>query len=334
MITIQTDVLIIGAGPAGIFTAFQAGMLGMKSIIVDALDAPGGQCSALYPEKPIYDIPACPEIMAQDLVDRLLEQIKPYDVEILLSRQVNSLEQQDGVFKLGTSKGDMIAAKTVVIAAGAGAFGPNKPPLASLEEYEGKSVFYFIPKREKFRDKKVIIAGGGDSAVDWAISLSEIADVSVVHRRSKFRAAPASVAKLHELADQGKIKLVVNYQLDSLQGNDGILSHVVVKDLDGNKKSLEADVMLPFYGLAQKLGPILDFGLNTKNNHIQVSLPYYETTTDGIYAVGDVATYEGKLKLILTSFAESASALHHAYKRVFDGKPLHFEYSTTKCATK
>lgn len=329
----QTDVLIIGAGPAGIFTAFQAGMLGMKSIIVDALDAPGGQCSALYPEKPIYDIPACPEIMAQDLIDRLLEQIKPYDVEVLLSRQANSLSQKDdGTFELGTSLGNIITAKTVVIAAGAGAFGPNKPPLESIEEYEGKSVFYFVSKRDMFKGKKVVVAGGGDSAVDWAISLSEIADVSIVHRRSKFRAAPASVAKLHELSARGKINLVVNYQLDRIKGQDGILSEVIVSDLDGNKKSLEADVMLPFFGLAQKLGPILDFGLETKNNHIQVSLPHFETTIPGIYAVGDVATYEGKLKLILTSFAESASALHHAYKRVFDGKALHFEYSTTKCA--
>lgn len=329
----QTDVLIVGAGPAGIFTAFQAGMLGMKSIIVDALDAPGGQCSALYPEKPIYDIPACPEIMAQSLIDKLLEQIKPYDIDILLSRQVNSLIQKDNIFEIGTSKADKITAKAVIIAAGAGAFGPNKPPLKSIEEYEGKSIFYFIPKREKFRGKKIVIAGGGDSAVDWAISLSEIADVSIVHRRSKFRAAPASVDKLHQLANQGKINLVVNYQLDSLQGNDGELSAVIVRDLDGNTKSLEAEVMLPFFGLAQKLGPLLNFGLDTKNSHIQVTLPYYETSIAGIYAVGDVATYEGKLKLILTSFAESASALHHAYKRVFDGKALHFEYSTTKCAT-
>lgn len=328
----QTDIVIIGAGPSGLFTAFQAGMLGMKSVIIDALETPGGQCAALYPEKPIYDIPAYPSILAQDLVDKLLAQIKPFDTTIMLEQQVNSLEEKNGIFEIGTSKGHLVAAKAVIIAAGAGAFGPNKPPLTDIEQFEGKSVFYFVPKKDRFASKKIVIAGGGDSAVDWAISLSEIAQVTLVHRRPKFRAAPASVAQLHKLATAGRIELVVNYQLDSLVGVDGNLSEVVVADLDGNKKRLQADILLPFFGLAQKLGPLLEFGLDSKSNHIKVDLPYYETSRPGIYAVGDVATYEGKLKLILTSFAEAAGALHHAYKRVFDGKALHFEYSTTKCA--
>lgn len=331
---LTTDVAIIGAGPSGLFAAFQAGMLGMKSVIIDALDAPGGQCSALYPEKPIYDIPAYPEIEAQMLVDKHLEQLKPFDAQFIQSEQVNALEEREGNFILGTSGGSLVQSKIVVIAAGAGAFGPNRPPLQGIEKYEGKSVFYFVPKRGKFKDKKVVIAGGGDSALDWAVSLSSIAKVSLVHRRAKFRGAPATIAKVHELAEQGKIDLVVNYQLNGLEGNGGDLEKVIVADLDGNKKVIEADCLLPFFGLAQDLGPIHDFGLNIKSNHIEVDYPYFETNIPGIYAIGDVAKYEGKLKLILTSYAEAASVMHHAYKRVFDGKALHFEYSTTKCAKK
>jgi len=295
--TMQFDVVIIGAGPSGLFSAFQAGMLGMKSAIIDSLEAVGGQCSALYPEKPIYDIS--------------------------LKVHIFSCGKYESTFK-------KIQAKVVVIAAGAGSFGPNRPPLENIETYEGKSVFYLVTNRENFAGKNIVIAGGGDSALDWAISLSEIADVSIVHRRNKFRAAPATVQKIHDLEALGRIKMVTNYQLHGLIGKDSLLEEVIVADLDGNTKSLKADILLPFFGLAQNLGPILDFGLNINNHHIRVSYPYFETNIKGIYAVGDVATYEGKLKLILTSFAESASALHHAYARVFDGKALHFEYSTTK----
>jgi len=326
----KTDVAIIGAGPVGIFSAFQAGMLGMKSCIIDALDVPGGQCSALYPEKPIYDIPAYPEILAQDLIDKLLQQSNPFQPIYLLSRQVISLIKNENDFVLSTSKGDTIRAKAVLIAAGAGSFGPNRPPLADIESYEGKSVFYLVSKREKFAGKKIVIAGGGDSAVDWAISLSAIADVTLVHRRPKFRAAPASIQKLQELNLQSKIKLVTDCQLDELVGHNGILREVIVADLDMNKKNIKADILLPFFGLAQNLGPLLEFGLNVKNHHIKADYPHFETNIPGIYAVGDIATYDGKLKLILTGFAEAAASLHHAYTRVFDGKALHFEYSTTK----
>ena len=326
----QFDVVIIGAGPSGLFSAFQAGMLGMKSAIIDTLEVVGGQCAALYPEKPIYDIPAYPQILSQDLVNKLLEQATPFSPEYFLSEQVVGLEDHGNFFKLTTSMGTVLQAKVVIIAAGAGSFGPNRPPLENIESYEGKSIFYLVTNREYFAGKNVIIAGGGDSALDWAISLSEIANISIVHRRTKFRAAPATVQKIHELDSLNKIKLITNYQLDGLKGENGILEEVIVADLDGNKKRLKADILLPFFGLAQNLGPILDFGLNVNNHHIKVDYPYFETNVKGIYAVGDVATYEGKLKLILTSFAESASALHHAYSRVFDGKALHFEYSTTK----
>ncbi len=326
----QFDVIIIGAGPSGLFSAFQAGMLGMRSAIIDSLEVVGGQCSALYPEKPIYDIPAYPKIISQDLVDKLYQQAEAFSPKYFLSQQVIALENCGDFFKLQTSAKNTLQAKIVIIAAGAGSFGPNRPPLKDIELYEGKSIFYLVTNREVFADKNIVIAGGGDSALDWAISLSEIANVSVVHRRNKFRAAPATIQKIHELESAHKIKLVTNYQLDALTGKNGILSEVILADLDGNKKTLIADILLPFFGLTQNLGPILDFGLNISNHHIKVNYPYFETNIKGIYAVGDTATYEGKLKLILTSFAESASALHHAYSRVFDGKALHFEYSTTK----
>lgn len=327
---LEVDVVIIGAGPVGIFGAFQAGMLKMTSCIIDALDVPGGQCSALYPEKPIFDIPSQPKILAQDLIDNLVAQASPFEPIYLLSRQVDSLTVAENKFILGTSKGDSIVAKAIFIAAGAGSFGPNRPPLDNIEEYEGKSIFYHVSKKDQFKGKNILIAGGGDSAVDWAISLSEIANVSIVHRRAKFRAAPSSIATLNMLAAQGKIKIITDFQLSALKGKDGVLEEVELVDLDGNKQSIVADIMLPFFGLAQNLGPLLEFGLAIKNHHIEVSLPYFETNIPGIYAVGDVATYEGKLKLILTGFAEVASSFHHAYPRVFDGKSLHFEYSTTK----
>jgi len=324
------DIVIIGAGPSGLFSAFQAGMLGMKSALIDALEVPGGQCAALYPEKPIYDIPAHPYILSQDLVDKLYEQANAFNPKYFLAQQVVTLKTCDNFFELSTSKNITIEAKAVIIAAGAGSFGPNRPPLKDIEKYEGKSVFYLVSNRNLLAGKNIVIAGGGDSALDWALSLSEIASVTIVHRRDKFRAAPATISKIQEFAQAGKINLATNYQLSDINGNDGLLKEVIISDLNGNSKSLKADILLPFFGLAQNLGPILDFGLNLNMHHIKVDHPYFETNIKGIYAVGDVATYEGKLKLILTGFAESAAALHHAYCRVFDGKPLHFEYSTTK----
>lgn len=326
----QFDVVIIGAGPVGLFSVFQAGMLGMKSCVIDAQDNIGGQCSALYPEKPIYDIPSRPEIQAGHLIEQLQIQADPFKPEYLLSRQVNNIEKDGEYFLITTDLGDHIKAKIVLIAAGAGAFGPNKPAIENIELYEGKSVFYFVSEKAKFAGKKIIIAGGGDSAVDWALSLSSIADVTLVHRRAKFRAAPASLQQLEKLVEMGKVKLVVNYQLSGLLGDNGILEKVIVADLDQNEKHLEADILLSFFGLKQNLGPLAGLGFDIELNHIKVSPPYCETNIPGIYAIGDVARYEGKLKLILTGFAESAAALHHGYSKVFNGKALHFEYSTSK----
>ncbi len=326
----KSDVVIIGAGPIGVFSAFQAGMLGMKSCIVDAFDAPGGQCSALYPEKPIYDIPAYPKILGQELTNALVEQTNPFDPIYLMRRQVTRLDTTESHFVLTTSKNDTLHTKAVIIAAGAGAFGPNRPPLKDIEYYEDKSVFYSVSRREDFTNKTVVIAGGGDSAIDWAIELSSIAKITLVHRRNKFRAAPASVQKLYNLVEQSKINLVVDVQLAELKGDGEYLQEVVVADLSGNKKSLKADILLPFFGLSQNLGPLLGFGLEIHGHHIKTNYPHFETNIPGVYSVGDIVTYPGKLKLILTGFAEAASALHHAYSRVFDGKTLRFEYSTSK----
>lgn len=327
----DTDIVIIGAGPVGLFAVFQAGMLKMQAHVIDALDVVGGQCAALYPEKPIYDIPALPSILAQDLVDNLTIQAAPFAPTYHLGQTVETVVKlENGGWQVSTSKDVSISCKAIIIAAGCGAFGPNRPPLENLEEYEGKSVFYMVGKREEFRGKKVVIAGGGDSAVDWAISLSEVAEkIYVVHRRPKFRCAPQSTAKLQALADSGKIELVIPYQLDSLEGKNGKLSAVIVSTLEGEKRALEADILLPFFGLSMELGAIANWGINLEHNHIKVSTPHMETSEAGIFAIGDIATYEGKLKLILSGFAEAAQAAHAAHAIVRPDEVLHFEYSTT-----
>lgn len=326
----QKDVTIIGAGPVGLFAAFQAGMLGMSSSIIDTLDFAGGQCAALYPEKPIYDIPGYPEISGQALTEKLMKQNAPFNPSYHMSQQVMSLTKTSDGFDVITSNGQTISSKIILIAAGCGAFGPNRPPLESIEEYEGKTVFYSVGKREDFRNKKIVIAGGGDSAIDWTLSLAEVASkIYLIHRRDKFRAAPESLRKLGELTDSGIVSMIVPYQLSGLEGDDGILKTVIVEDLKGNKLGLEADILLPFFGLKMSLGPILDWGLNIESHHIDVDGAHYQTNIPGIYAVGDIATYPGKIKLILTGFAEAASALHHAYPDVV-GKALHFQYSTSK----
>ncbi len=326
-----TDIAVIGAGPVGLFTVFEAGMLDMRCHVIDALDDAGGQCAALYPEKPIYDVPGLPVISAQELIERLRAQAAPFAPVYHWGQTVETLAHEDGRFRLGTSDGTMIEAAAVVIAAGCGAFGPNRPPLAGIEGYEGTSVFYMVTRREAFRDKRVVIAGGGDTAVDWALSLAEIAaHVTVVHRRAKFRAAPDSVAKLHRLAASGAIELAVPYQLAGLEGVGGRLTTVILADLDGAKKRVAADILLPFYGLAMSLGPIAGWGLDLDHNHITVDPATCRTSAPGIFAVGDIATYPGKLKLILTGFAEAAMAAHAAFPLVHPDTALHFEYSTTK----
>lgn len=325
-----TDVAIIGAGPVGLFAVFECGMLKMKCAVFDALDSVGGQCAALYPEKPIYDIPGYPEIAAAELVEKLQAQAEPFAPSYYLNQRIDGLRRDGDNFILTTSTGAEVSAKAVIIAAGAGAFGPNRPPIPGIEAYESKSVFYYVKRREDFRGKRVVIAGGGDSAVDWALALEGIAaHISVVHRRDKFRAAPESAARLAQLGKEGRIEMVVPYQLHTLDGADGQISAVVVQDLDGKTRALAADALLPFFGLSMDLGPIAGWGLSLERHHLTVDPARLETSVPGIFAIGDVATYPGKLKLILAGFAEAAMAAHAAYGRVFPGHALHFQYSTT-----
>jgi thioredoxin reductase (NADPH) len=326
------DVAIIGAGPVGLFAVFECGMLGMGCHVFDALPAPGGQCAALYPEKPIYDIPGYPRIDAAMLIDRLIEQAAPFRPAYRLGAAVSGLAATgDGGFSVATACGERITARAVVIAAGAGAFGPNRPPLAGIAEFEERSVFYLVRRRDDFRGKRVVIAGGGDSAVDWALSLAEIAErVIVVHRRARFRAAPQSAAQLQRLADQGRIDLVIPYQLHALDGAGGQLSAVIVADLAGNTRRLPADCLLPFFGLATDLGPLAGWGIDIAHQHIRVDPATCATSRPGVFAIGDIALYPGKLKLILSGFAEAALAAHAIHPLVHPGEALHFEYSTTK----
>jgi thioredoxin reductase (NADPH) len=329
---VTTDVAIVGAGPVGLFAVFECGMLKLSSVLVDTLGEVGGQCAALYPEKPIYDIPGYPSIEAAGLIARLEEQIAPFGARRLLNQQVVGFSGVCGAFELTTSAGVLIRAKALVIAAGAGAFGPNRPPLDGLAAYEASgAVQYYVRRREDFRGKRVVIAGGGDSAVDWALALHDVAaEVHVVHRRAKFRAAPESAAQLDALAAAGRVAMVIPYQLQGLHGDCGVLESVEVVDLDGGIRRIGADVLLPFFGLAMELGPIAEWGMALEKNHLVVTPATCETSVPGVFAVGDVASYAGKLKLILQGFSEAAMAAHAIYPIVYPDTALHFEYSTSK----
>lgn len=329
---IETDVAIIGAGPVGLFAVFECGMLRMKTVVVDALDALGGQCTALYPEKPIFDVPAHPSIAAGDLIAQLEKQAAPFAPTYLLGRRVETLARVGDTLTLGTSTGDTIRCKAVVIAAGAGAFGPNRPPLDGLPGYEASgAVRYLVARREEFRGKRVVIAGGGDSAVDWALSLKDIAaKVTVVHRRPKFRAAPETAAQLEAAAARGEVEMAIPYQLHGLKGDGARLEAVTLATLKGEERDIPADHLLAFFGLSMELGPIAEWGLGLDRHHIAVQPATCATNVDGVFAIGDIAIYPGKLKLILQGFSEAAMAAHAIHPRVFPGEALHFEYSTTK----
>ena len=328
--TVETDVAIIGAGPVGLFAAFECGMLKLGSVLIDSLSETGGQCAALYPEKPIYDIPAHPAIEGAELIAALEAQIAPFAVPRLLDRRVQALEGARGAFILRTDRGDTVRARAVVIAAGAGAFGPNRPPLDGLDAYERSGAAqYYVRRKEAFRGARVVIAGGGDSAVDWALELSGIASrIYLVHRRAKFRAAPESLSRLAEASDV--IELVVPYQLHGLRGEAGLLKGVEVTTLEGQSRLLEADHLLAFFGLATDLGAIAQWGLQAERHHILVTPSTCETSCPGVFAIGDVASYPGKLKLILQGFSEAAVAAHAIHPIVFPDTALHFEYSTSK----
>jgi thioredoxin reductase (NADPH) len=328
-ISSEPEVAIIGAGPVGLFAAFELGMLGIRCHILDALPDIGGQCTALYPEKPIFDIPGYPSIDAADLIKNLGEQAAPFSPIYHLDQQVTSLKKlETGNWRLETSKNTNLTVGAVIIAAGCGAFGPNRPPMQGLEAYEGRHVHYLVTNKEQFRGQKLVIAGGGDSAVDWANALADVAQhIYMVHRRDKFRAAPESVAQMKAKAN---VELVVPYQLDALEGDNKTLRGVTVATLEGEKRLLEADHLLAFFGLSMELGPIANWGLNLDHHHITIDRGTSATNAQGIFAIGDIATYEHKLKLILCGFAEAAQAAHAIRGLLRPGEAYHFEYSTTK----
>ena len=329
---ITTDILIIGAGPTGLFTVFEAGLLKLKCHLIDALPHPGGQCAEIYPKKPIYDIPAYPEILAGDLVDRLLEQIKPFEAGYTLGERAETLEKlEDDSFIVTTNKGTKHHAKVVVIAGGLGSFEPRKPQLTQLEKYEEKGVAYMIKDPEVYRDKKVVIAGGGDSALDWAIYLADIAsEVSLVHRRNEFRGALDSVEKARDLAQLGKIKLFTKAEVTELHGNEELQAVVIsYNDSEKEPKYLEVDHFIPLFGLSPKLGPLGDWGLAIEKNAIKVNnAKDYQTNIPGVFAIGDVNTYEGKLKLILSGFHEAAIMCQYAYQIIHPNKRFVMKYTT------
>jgi len=328
---IKTDVVIIGAGPIGLFAVFELGLLDMKCHLIDILDKIGGQCAELYPEKPIYDIPGIPFTSAQGLVNGLLEQIKPFNPQFHLSEMVEKVEKiGDPLFRVTTDQGKEFESKVVVIAAGGGSFQPKRPPIPGVEPYEGKSLFYAVRKMERFRDKRVLIVGGGDSALDWTLNLAPIAThLTLLHRRSEFRAAPDSVNKMMALVGEGKIDFVLG-QVTSLQGEQGQLSKAVVKTNEGSVYEIACDVLLPFFGLTMKLGPVANWGFDLKNNeYIPVETASFETSQPGIFAIGDINWYPGKLKLILSGFHEGALMAQKAYHYVYPEKRLVFQYTTS-----
>ncbi len=325
-----TDAIIIGAGPVGLFAVFELGLLDIKAHLIDILDRPGGQCTELYPEKPIYDIPAYPRISGQELTDNLMKQIAPFYPTFHLSQMAESVTKtEDGKWKVTTDIGTSIIAPVIVIAAGGGSFMPKKPSLSNIEAYEGQSVFYAVRKMEQFRDKNIVIVGGGDSALDWTINLQPLAKhVTLVHRRDDFRAAPDSVKKMRELVAEGKMTLKIA-DLVSIDGDAPQMTGLHVKSKEEGESVVACDTMLAFYGLTMKLGPIANFGLNLHENLIPVDTEKFETSEKGIFAIGDINHYPGKLKLILSGFHEGALMAQQAFRYIYPDKKLRFQYTTS-----
>ncbi len=327
---IKTDVLIIGAGPVGLFAVFQLGLLDIKTHLVDILDKVGGQCAELYPEKPIYDIPAVPLITGQGLSEALMQQIKPFNPTFHLGEMVTTIENiGDPLFRVTTDRGKVFEANAVVIAAGGGSFQPKRPPINGIEPYENTSVFYAVRKMETFRDKNLLIVGGGDSALDWTLNLQPIAKrLTLLHRRDDFRGAPDSVNKMRALVAAGAMDLRIG-QVTELEGAGGQLTAATIKGGDGALTRVETDAMLPFFGLTMKLGPVADWGFELKDELIPVDVSTFETSRPGLFAIGDINTYPGKLKLILSGFHEAALMAQKAHHYVHPSKRLVFQYTTS-----
>lgn len=326
---IETDIIIIGAGPVGLFTVFEAGLIKLRCHLIDALPIPGGQLAEIYPKKPIYDIPGYPSILAGELVDNLMEQIAPFNPGFTLGEKAETLEKtEDGKWCVTTNEGTKHLAPNIAIAGGLGVFTPRKPPIENIHKFEKKGVDYMVKDPEKYRDKKIVISGGGDSALDWTIFLSEVSsEVSLVHRRENFRGALDSVEKVMNLAAEGKINLITNAEVNEIEGNEHI-EKVGIKVKDSDDIAVTADFFIPLFGLKPTLGPIGEWGLNIDKGSIKVDTTDYSTNLDGVYAIGDINTYEGKLNLILCGFHEGTIMVQSAFKRIYPDKNLVLKYTT------
>jgi len=327
---IETDIIIIGAGPVGLFTVFEAGLLKLRCHLIDVLPQVGGQLTEIYPKKPIYDIPGFPSILAGDLIDNLMEQIAPFKPGFTLGEKAVSIEEtSDNQFIVTTNQGTQHKAPNIAIAGGLGCFEPRKPPIANITEFEGKGVDYMIKDPEKYRNKKVVIAGGGDSALDWALFLKDVAsEVILVHRSTEFRGHLDSVQKVMDLSSNGQMKLMLNSEITHLEGSENLNKVGATIKGESEIQWVEADCFLPLFGLSPKLGPIANWGLNINKIAIEVNTLDYSTNIPGIYAVGDINTYEGKLKLILCGFHEATMMVQSAFKRIYPNKNLVLKYTT------
>ena len=325
---IKTDVVIVGAGPVGLFAVHQLGIKGLKSEVIDNLDKAGGQCIELYPDKPIYDIAGIPECTGEELTQNLLEQIKPFNTNFHFNERVQEIKSENNTWIVKTSKDKVFSSPNIIIAGGVGSFEPRKLSVKNAEKYEGKNIFYSVSNKEKFKDKKISIFGGGDSALDWTLELSKISNVTLIHRRDKFRGAPHTLNEIKKLEKDGKVSIKTQYQLSSIEGDNSIKS-INIKDDKGKETAIETDYILSFFGLIMKLGPITDWGLNMDNKTIKVNTENFETNKKGIFAIGDICTYPGKLKLILSGFHEGALASVECFKRARPNEKYRFEFTTS-----
>ena len=325
---IKTDVIIIGAGPVGLFAVHQLGIKGLKAVVIDNLDKAGGQCIELYPDKPIYDIPAVPECTGEELTEKLLEQIKPFKTDFYFNERVNEITQNKENWVVQTSKNNKFTAPNIIIAGGVGSFEPRKLSLKEAEKFEDKSLFYSVKNKEEFKGKNISIFGGGDSALDWALELSKISKVTLIHRRNEFRGAPHTLSEIQKLSEQEKLSIKTPCELVSIEG-DKYISEIKIKYEDGKTEQIKTDKILSFFGLIMKLGPIIEWGLNMDKKHISVNANNFETNKKGIFAIGDICTYPGKLKLILSGFHEAALASVECFKRARPNEKYKFEFTTS-----
>ena len=325
---IKTDVIIIGAGPVGLFAIHQLGIKGLKAVVIDNLDKPGGQCIELYPDKPIYDIPAVPECTGKELTDRLLEQTKPFKTKFYLNERVEEVKSKEDNWSIKTSNNNEFIAPNIIIAGGVGSFEPRKLSLKDTDKFEGKSIFYSVKNKDDFKNKNISIFGGGDSALDWALELSKSSKITLIHRRKDFRGAQHTLEEIKKLERQGKIIIKTPFQLDNVEGNEKIQS-ITIKDENGKSEKIKTDIILSFFGLVMKLGPIAEWGLNMDKKNISVNPNNFETNKKGIFAVGDICSYPGKLKLILSGFHEVALASVKCFKRARPNEKYRFEFTTS-----